>query len=104
MKIRKNDNVKIIKGKDRGKTGKVIQVFPTKKLIVIEGVNTRYKHMKSQQAGRQGGQKIEFFAPVRVENVALIDPKSNEITKVGYQILENGKKVRISKKTKEVID
>lgn len=103
MKIKTGDNVQIIAGKDRGKTGKVIQTFPKLNKIVIEGVNTRTKHMRSQQAG-QKGQKIEFSAPIHVSNVKLIDPKSNKPTRVGYTILEDGKKKRIAKVSKEIID
>lgn len=103
MKIRKGDTVKVIAGKDAGKTGKVIQILPEEKKVVVEGVNKIVKHMKSQQRGEKG-QKFEFDAPVDVSNVMLVDSKTGKTTRVGYKMLENGEKVRIAKKTGEEID
>lgn len=102
MKIKTGDKVKIIAGKDKGKTGKVLQVFPTKKLISIEGRNLLIKHLRPQREGEKG-QRIEFPAPMQVSNTILICPQCGKETRVGYK-LNNKKKDRICKKCKQVID
>jgi large subunit ribosomal protein L24 len=96
MKIRKNDNVTVITGNDRGKTGKVLKVFPKDSKIIIEGINLRKRHTKPTQKHPQGG-IIEKEAPIHVSNVMLLDPKSNEPTRLGSQIImdeKTGKKKR----------
>ena len=103
MKIKKNDKVKIIKGKDGGKKGKVLQVLPEEKRVVVEGLNLLIKHMRPRKQGEKG-QKIQFPAPLDISNVLFICPKCSKPTRVGYKILENKKKVRICKKCKEIID
>lgn len=106
MRIRKGDNVKVTKGKDRGKTGKVIQAFPDGKKIVVEGVNTMAKHMKVRKQGEKG-QKLEFNGPINAANVLLICPKCAKPTRVGAKVLADGgktRKVRACKKCKEVIE
>lgn len=101
MRIKKNDKVKILAGKDKGKTGKVLAIIAGKNKVTVEGINLLYKNMRPKKQGEKG-QKIQFPAPLNVSNVALLDPKTNKQTRVGYKI-ENKKKVRISKKTKEII-
>lgn len=101
MRIKKNDKVKILAGKDKGKTGKVLAIIADKNKVTVEGINLLYKNMRPKKQGEKG-QKIQFPAPLNVSNVALLDPKTNKQTRVGYKI-ENKKKVRISKKTKEII-
>lgn len=111
MKIKKDDKVKIISGKDKGKTGKVLQVFPMKKLISVEGRNLLIKHMRPKKQGEKG-QKIEFPAPFNVSNTMLVCPKCGKATRIGYKIIitevegKKGKrnKVRMCKKCKQVID
>jgi len=102
MKIKKGDLVKIMTGKDRGKEGKVIQIFPEMKKLIVEGANKRIKHLKPKKQ-REKGQKIEFDAPMNTSNVQLICPKCKKITRVGYKKLENKEKVRICKKCKDLI-
>lgn len=107
MKIQKNDNVIIIAGNDKGKTGKVLKVFPKKSRIIIEGINVRKRHTKASQNNPQGG-IIEKEAPIHVSNVMIIDPKSNEPTRIGSQIIldeKTGKKkrARVSKANGEMI-
>ena len=106
MKIKVNDNVKVVGGKDRGKTGKVIQVLRNKKnkqnYVVIEGVNMRKKHLKTQNRGEKG-QVIELAAPLHISSVMLIDASSKKPTRVGFKI-EGKSKKRISKKSGEFID
>ncbi|MBU0707821.1 50S ribosomal protein L24 [Patescibacteria group bacterium] len=103
MKIKKNDTVKIISGKDKGKKSKVLQVLPEDNRVVVEGANVFVKHMKPKKA-REKGQKIHFNAPLNVSNVILICSKCNKQTRIGYKKLANNKKVRICIKCKEVID
>ena len=102
MRIKKDDNVKVIAGKDKGKSGKVMQVFPKHQKVVVEKANMLKKHLRGQQSG-QPGQVIEFSAPLSVTNVMLVCPKCAKETRVGYKLME-GKKARMCKKCKEVIE
>jgi len=99
MKIKTGDNVKAISGSDRGKTGKVIQVFPKLGKIVIDKLNIRSRHLRAN--GNSKGQKVEYSAPMAVANVMLICPKCQKPTRVGSAILADGKKVRVCKQCKE---
>tara|TARA_B100001750_G_scaffold2703_1_gene2216 strand:+ start:393 stop:707 length:315 start_codon:yes stop_codon:yes gene_type:complete len=101
-KIKVNDNVLITTGKDKGKKGKVQQVLPKKGKLLIEGLNIYKKHMKAQSETQQAG-IIDKEMFVDISNVALIDPSNNEPTKVGISELKDKSKVRINKKTGEVI-
>ena len=101
MKIRKGDTVQIMSGTDAGKVGRVIKVYLDRDRILIEGVNLVKKHTRPSQDNPQGG-IIEKEASIHVSNTLLM--ASGKPTKVGYKILEDGKKVRIAKKTGEVID
>lgn len=107
MKIKKGDKVTILAGKDKGKTGKVLQIFPAKNRASIEGLNLLVKHMRPQRQGEKG-QRIEFPAPIELSNVALICPKCGKPARVGYMIQKNAegkeKKFRECKKCKQVID
>lgn len=103
MKIKKGDNVMVISGKDKGKAGKVLQVFPQDGRIVVDGVNTTVKHAKTRKEGEKG-QKIDYFGPISASNVMLIDPKSGKPTRVGYKLMEDGRKVRMARKSKETIE
>ncbi|MCH7827545.1 MAG: 50S ribosomal protein L24 [Bacteroidetes bacterium] len=107
VKIHKNDNIVVITGNDRGKTGKVLKVFPKKSRLIIEGVNIRKRHTKPTQTNPQGG-IIEKEASIHISNIMLLDPKSNEPTRIGTQIIldeKTGKKkrVRVSKISGEMI-
>lgn len=107
MKIKKNDSVIVISGNSKGKTGKVLKVFPVLNKVIIEGVNLRKRHTKPNQKNPQGG-IIEKEAPINVSNVMLLDPKTNEPTKIGSKIIMDDKKgkkksVRISKVSGEMI-
>jgi len=96
MKIRKGDQVLIIKGKDRGRKGKVLKGFPKELKVLVEGMNMRKKHMRPKKEGEKG-QVIEMAMPMPVSRVKLICPKCGKATRIGYKI-ENGIKVRICKK------
>ena len=96
MKIKKGDQVLIISGKDRGRKAKVIEVFPKKERVVIEGINLKKKHMKPKKSGEKG-QIIEIPGPFCISNVKIICPKCKKATRVGYKI-EGKNKYRICKK------
>lgn len=107
MKIKKNDNVMIIAGNAKGKTGKVLKVYPSENKLIVEGVNIKKRHTKPNQKNQQGG-IIEKEAPIDASNVMIIDPKTNETTRIGAKIIideKTGKKkiVRISKKSGEML-
>ncbi|KAA0948611.1 50S ribosomal protein L24 [Sporosarcina sp. ANT_H38] len=102
MNVKKGDKVMIITGKDKGKTGVILVAFPKKDRVLVEGVNIVKKHTKPNQENPQGG-IISQEAAIHVSNVMLIDPKTGEPTRVGYKI-ENGKKVRVAKKSGELLD
>lgn len=102
MKIKSNDKVKVLSGKDAGKTGKVIQVFPKEEKVVVEGVNIMKKSLKSGKKGEKG-QLVELAGPLHVSKVALICPKCNLETRVGYK-LEGEDKKRVCRKCKEIIE
>lgn len=101
MKIKTGDKVKILKGKDAGKTGKVIQVL-TGEYVVVEGANILKKHMRARRQGEKG-QMIELPAPIRIGNVMLIDPKSGKPTRVGFK-KEGNEKKRVAKVSGEFIE
>jgi large subunit ribosomal protein L24 len=103
MKIRKNDTVLIIAGKDKGKKGKVRHALPKENKVVVEGLNIVKRHMRPRQMARQAG-IIEQEAPIAISNVMLICNKCNQPTRIGYHSLEDGKKVRICRSCSEVID
>lgn len=102
MHVKKGDTVKVITGKDKGKQGVILQAFPKNSRVLVEGVNIVKKHAKPSQDNPQGG-ILNVEAPIHSSNVMPIDPKTGEPTRVGYQI-ENGKKIRIAKKSGEVLD
>ncbi|QFG00855.1 50S ribosomal protein L24 [Psychrobacillus glaciei] len=101
MHVKKGDKVKVISGKDKGKTGVILSSFPKKDRVLVEGVNIVKKHTKPNQANQQGG-IVSQEAAIHVSNVMLIDPKTGEPTRVGSKV-EDGKKVRVAKKTGEII-
>ena len=103
MKIRKNDTVLVITGKDRGKTGKVRFAYPKKERLLVEGVNFIKRHMRATRQIRQAG-IIEREAPIHVSNVMLLCNKCNHPTRVGFRFLEDGRKVRTCRSCGEVID
>jgi large subunit ribosomal protein L24 len=102
MKIKTNDKVKIMAGKDKGKEGKIIQVFPQSEKVVIEGMNIMKKHLRSKKGGEKG-QMIELSAPMSVSSVMLVCSKCEKPTRVGYK-LDGEKKKRVCCKCGEFID
>ncbi|MFG6150703.1 50S ribosomal protein L24 [Halobacillus sp. B23F22_1] len=102
MHVKKGDKVMVISGKDKGKQGTILEAFPKKERVLVEGINEVKKHAKPSQDNPQGG-ILTKEAPIHVSNVMPIDPKSGEPTRVGYKV-EDGKKVRIAKKSGEALD
>ncbi|MFA6028154.1 MAG: 50S ribosomal protein L24 [Patescibacteria group bacterium] len=102
FKIKKGDNVKVMSGKDKGKQGKVAQVLPEINKLVVEGVNKLKKHLKPSKQ-REKGQRVEFDAPMNASNVQLVCPKCAKVTRVGFKILADKKKVRVCRKCKEIL-
>jgi len=107
MNIKKNDKVKILAGKDKGKIGKVLQVLPAENKASIEGLNLLIKHMRPNRDGEKG-QRIEFPAFIKADNLALVCPKCGKATRVGHKLMkiEGGKtkKERVCKKCQEIIE
>lgn len=103
MKIRKNDTVLVVAGKDKGKKGKVRRTFPNEDKIIVEGINMIKRHSRARRAARQAG-IIEREAPIHVSNVMLLCTKCSQLTRVGFRFLENGKKARICQACSEIID
>lgn len=101
IKIKSGDTVRVIAGDHKGSEGKVVRIFRDKNKAIVEGVNTVSKHEKPSAKNPQGG-IIEKEAPIHISNLSLIDPKSGEATRVGYE-MRDGKKVRIAKKSNEVV-
>jgi large subunit ribosomal protein L24 len=102
FKIKKGDKVIVITGRDKGKSGEVLRVVREEDRVLVQGVNMMKRHTRPA-AGQPGG-IIEKEATIHISNVAHIDPKSNEPTRVGYKILEDGRKVRFAKRSGEVLD
>jgi len=103
MKIRKNDTVLVIAGKDKGKKGKVRFAYPKDEEVVVEGINFIKRHAKARGRVRQAG-IIELEAPIHVSNVMLLCNKCNHPTRIGFSTLKDGRKVRICHSCHEVID
>ena len=103
MKIRKDDQVIIIAGKDRGKQGKVLRSYPKGHRVVVEGANMVKRHMRARPPAIQGG-IMEREAPLHVSNVMLMCNKCNHPVRIGYRLMEDGKKERSCRACGEVID
>ena len=102
LKIKKGDNVVVITGRDKGKTGEVLRVFPAEARLLVQGINTAKRHTRPRM-GEPGG-IIEKELPIHISNVAHVDPQSAKPTRVGYKILDDGRKVRVARRSGEVID
>ena len=102
LRIRKGDEVIVISGKDKGKKGSVLKVVPSTRRVLVQGVNMIKRRTRPTQAGPGG--IVEKEAMLDISNIAHIDPKLDKPTRVGYRVLENGRKVRFAKLSGEVID
>lgn len=103
LHVKKGDNVKVISGKERGKSGKILKAFPAKGRVIVEHLNMIKKHTKRRSQG-QGGGIIEREGTLHVSNVMLICPSCKQATRIGKKFLEDGSKVRKCKKCGEVVD
>jgi len=101
LRIRKDDQVVVIAGKDKGKQGKVIRILPQEERAIVEGVNIVKKARKKTQ--QQAGAFLEVERPIHISNIMLMDKKTGKPTRIGARLLKDGSKVRISKKSGEVI-
>ena len=101
--VRKGDTVIVVAGKERGKKGKVLRVIPEKGRVVVERINMIKKHQRPTQKIRQGG-IIEREGAIHLSNVMLVDPGSNKPTRVGMKALSDGKKVRVARRSGEMLD
>lgn len=103
MKIKKGDNVLVISGKDRGKSGMVRFAYPREDHLIVEGINFQKKHSRARGTVRQAG-IIEREAPISVANVMLVCKRCNKPARLGFRFLEDGRKVRFCRNCREVID
>ena len=102
LKLKKGDKVIVTTGKDKGKTGEITTVFPKENKVIVGGVNMVKRHTKPSQ--ESAGGIISKEMPIHVSNVALVDPKTGKATRIGYKVEKDGRKVRIAKKSGEVVD
>jgi large subunit ribosomal protein L24 len=102
LKIKKGDNVVVLTGRDKGKTGTVMKVMPKDSRVVVQGVNVVKRHTRPA-AGQNGG-IVEKESTIHVSNVSLIDPKTSKPTRVGSKMLDDGRKVRVARRSGEVLD
>ena len=102
LKIKKDDNVVVISGRDKGKQGKVLRVFPAEERAVVQGVHIARRHSKPSM-GDPGG-IVEKELKIHISNLAHIDPQTNKPTRIGYKLLDDGRKVRFARRSGEVID
>ena len=102
-KVRKDDEVIVLAGRDKGKRGAVLRIITRTERVLVEGVNVTKRHVKPTQGDPQGG-IVEREAPIHISNVALIDPESDRPTRVRYKRLGDGRKVRVAARSGEVID
>ncbi len=102
MYLKRNDLVVVISGVHRGKQGRVLRIVEEKNQVIVQGLNLRYKHLKRSQKNPQGG-RVQKEAPLNASKVQIVDPKTNQPTRVGFRVGEDGRKVRFAKKSGEVV-
>ncbi len=103
FKIKKGDDVIVLSGREKGRRGNVLHVIPKELRVLVQGVNMVRRHTRPSQANPQGG-ILEKEAPLHISNVSLVDPADGKPTRVGWRVLDDGKKVRFAKRSGEVID
>ncbi len=101
-KIKKGDKVVVLTGRDKGRTGEVVQVMPKEERALVRGVNLVKRHQR--QTMNQEGGIIQKEAPIHLSNLALADPKDGKPTRVGFKVLDDGRKVRFAKRSGDLID
>ena len=106
LHVKKGDNVTVLAGNDKGKNGRVLMVFPEKERVLVEGINIRTHHEKPSQENQQGG-RVHKEAPIHISNVMVVDPSTNEPSRIGRKRIEEnggGRWVRYAKTSGEIID
>jgi large subunit ribosomal protein L24 len=104
MSVRKNDEVVVIAGKDRGKRGRVLQVMPERNRVVVEGVNMIKRHTKANPQKNVKGGIVEREGSIHASNVQPVDPNSGKATRVGHRVLDDHRRVRIARRSGELLD
>ena len=102
LKIKRGDSVVVIAGRDKGRTGEVLRVFPDESRVIVQGVHVAKRHTR-QRMGEPGG-IVEKELTIHISNIAHVDPQSRKQTRVGYRRLDDGRKVRFARRSGEVID
>ena len=102
MKIKKGDDVIVLTGRDKGRKGEVLRAMPAEGRVIVQGINVVKRHTRASARGPGGIEEKE--APIHISNVALIDPQSGKATRIGAKILDDGRKVRVARRSGEVID
>ena len=102
QKMREGDQVVVLAGKDKGRTGEVIQMMPKEGKALVRGVNMVKRHQRQTATAEAG--IVNKEAPIQVSNLALVDPKDGKATRVGFKVMDDGRKVRVAKRSGEVID
>jgi len=102
FKIKKGDQVVVITGRDRGRSGEVVKVLREERRVLVQGINMAKRH--TRPSGANAGGIVDKELPIHISNVALIDPKTKKPTRVGYKVLDDGRKVRIARRSGEAID
>ena len=102
LKIKKGDQVVVMAGRDKGKRGEVLRVIPKEDRLIVQGVNMVHRH--TRPSPQHPGGIVDKEATIHVSNVAHVDPKTSEATRIGYKTLDDGRKVRFAKRSGEVID
>ena len=103
LKIKKGDRVVVITGRDKGKQGEVLKVLPQESRVIVQGVNVAKRHTRPSAADPSGG-IVDKELPIHVSNVAHLDPKSGKPTRVGFKLMEGGRKLRVARRSGETID
>ena len=102
LKVKKGDKVVVLAGRDKGKSGEIVKVFPDQNRAIVQGVNIVRRHQK-QSTSQEGG-IVSKEATIHISNLAIEDPKDGSPTRIGYKILDDGRKVRFAKRSGELID
>ncbi len=102
LKIKKGDKVIILSGRDKGKTGQVVKALPRQSKLIVQGINIAKRH--TRQSATSTGGIIEKEMPIHISNVSHVDPKDSKPTRIGFKVLEDGTKVRVARRSGEVID
>ncbi len=102
LKLKKGDKVVVLTGRDKGRTGEIVKALPRENRVIVQGINMIKRHTRPSQT--QNGGIVEKEASIHVSNVAILDPKESKPTRIGFKTLDDGRKVRVARRSGEVID